>query len=133
MKHTAPVNLPSGDCVGRIVAKRDGALARTCTRARNVEHGDGTVLRSYEAVIDTASVYVVSRDGPCRVDGLGAGALTGACARTQNFERRDGAVWSPHVTVKRIARVNVKRHDRDGRYRTRTFEHCPLASSPETS
>jgi hypothetical protein len=72
VKHTVRVNLPSGDRVDRIVAKRDGALARTCTRARNVEHGDGTVLSSYEAVTCTADVEVVSDDVPWRVDGLGA-------------------------------------------------------------
>src|SRR5207302_1504498 len=112
MRHTARINLPSGDRVGRIVAKRDGALAGACTRARNVEHGDGTVLSSYEAVTCTADVEVVSDDGSWRVDGLGAGALTGACARARNVERGYGAVRSPHVTVKCIAWVNVKRHSR---------------------
>src|SRR5205807_8043319 len=107
MRHTARVNLPAGDRVGRIVAKRDGALARTCTRARNVEHGDRTVLSSYEAVTCTAEVEVGSDDGSWRIDGLGAGALTGACARARNVERGYGAVRSPHVTVKRIAWVDV--------------------------
>jgi hypothetical protein len=76
VKHTVRVNLPSGDRVDRIVVKRDGALAGACARARNVEHGDSTVVSSYEAVTDAVGIEVVPRDGPWRVDGLGDGPLS---------------------------------------------------------
>src|SRR5205807_1252107 len=99
--------LPAGDRGGRIVAKRDGALARTCTRAGNVKHGDRTVLSSYEAVTCTADVEVGSDDGSWRVDGLGAGALTGACARTRHVERSNGAVLTPEKAVDHVASIRV--------------------------
>lgn len=43
VKDTVRVNFPSSDGAGRIVAKRNGALAGARTRARNVERGEGTV------------------------------------------------------------------------------------------
>ena len=43
VSHIARVNIVSGDRIGRIVGKRDGALEGACARARNIERGDGAV------------------------------------------------------------------------------------------
>ena len=46
MIHIARVNVVSGNCIGIVVATRDGALARACARARNIERGADGAVRS---------------------------------------------------------------------------------------
>ena len=55
-----------------------------------------------------ASVEVLSRDHPRRVDVLGYSALARTCARARSVERCDGAVRGAHEPVGYITRVNVR-------------------------
>src|SRR5262245_24817576 len=107
MTHVVRVNIESGDRIGGIIGKRDSALARTCARATNVERGNSTIRCTDEAVIDVASVHVLSRNHPGRADVLGYGALPRARARARNVERSDSAVGCAHESVAYITRVNV--------------------------
>src|SRR5262245_51006512 len=63
-----------------------------------------------------ASVNVVSRDRPLRVDveaeDRGKGTLAGACARARCVERGEGAMRSPQEAMAHIARINIVSRDR---------------------
>src|SRR5436190_1929429 len=118
VRYVACINVVSGDRIGRIVGKRDGALEGTCPSARNVERGDRAIRSAQETVIHIARVDRRSRDRPCGVKakaGKNKGTLAGACARVWSIKRGDGAVWSAQETVSHIARVNVASRDRLGR------------------
>src|ERR1700732_2425727 len=81
VKHTAGVNLPSGDRSRWVIAKRKRALTGACTCARSVEGVDRAVRGAQEAVTHTARIHVISGYLPARVDVRGQRALAGTCAR----------------------------------------------------
>ena len=108
---TVRVNVVSGDRPRRVDVVGDGALARPCAPAGNVERGDGAVRGAQETVIHIARVDVESLSRSCIVDASGIRALVGTCAHARNIEHGDGAVGSAQVAVIDIVRVNRESRD----------------------
>ena len=89
-----------------------GALVRTGTRARSVEDGDVTIVKTPDvAVVDIVRVNGISGDIPSRIeiiDSTYCRALAGAGARADNVELDDGAVHirDPQEAVIHVARIS---------------------------
>lgn len=110
-------------------------MERACARARNIERCNGALLSTDEAMNYIASIEVLSRDHPRRVDVLGYSALARTCARARNVERCDGAVRETQEPVAYITRVIVRSLNRsslvDAKRKRALAGPCPCARNIE--
>ena len=109
--HVAPVNSLSDDRSGVVVVHGDGALACACARARNIERGEGALIRPHEGVIHEVSVDVLSRDRARGVVAFRKAALACSCARARNVVRGKCAIGRPHEAMKHTVYVDVDAFD----------------------
>src|SRR4029077_5080238 len=100
VNHIAPINILSCDHSRVVVVQRDGALARACAGARNIERAKAALPIEQEAVINAASVEVISCDRPQSVVAFRERALACSRARARNIERAEGALVRPDEAVK---------------------------------
>src|SRR4029077_16944390 len=90
---------------------RDGALAWACAHARNIERTEVSLLIEQEAVINAASVEVISRDRPHGVVAFRECALARTCARGWNIECAVCTILKPREAVKHAIRVDEDSFD----------------------
>jgi len=114
VKHITRVDIVSDNRTSRIVAKGDRALERACARARNIERCNGAVQGAHEAMNYIASVEVLSRDHPRRVDVLGYSALPRtamiSCAPQSENQRRSSCQRGDSPIARPVNRVFNSRH-----------------------
>jgi hypothetical protein len=92
---------------------RPSSLTEARARAWSIEGGYRTVRSAHEAVSSAASVNVVSRYNPRRVDAVGDCPQTITPARTRSVERGYRAAFGAYEAVINVARVKIGARDNE--------------------
>src|SRR5262249_46203131 len=94
MIHEVSVDVLSRDRPHGVVAFREGALACSCARGRNIVRAEGALRRTHEAVKHTVYVYEDSFDLPGWSEAYAECAVAAArgTVSARGIEPRDGGV-----------------------------------------